>query len=116
MAPYEALYGRPCRSPSCWVEVGERGVLDTEIMHETSDKIQLIRERLLMAQSFQKSYVDQRRRPLEFAKGDFMFLKVFPKKGMIRFGKKGKLAPRFIGYFEVVQWIGEVAYRFALPP
>ena len=99
MAPYEALYGRPCRSPSYWLSVGVRGVLGPKIMQETSEKIGLIREWLLMAQSRQKSYADQRRRPLEFDVGDFVFLKVSPKKGIVRFGKKGKLAPRFIGPF-----------------
>ena len=85
-------------------------------MQETSEKIGLIRERLLMAQSRQKSYADQRRRPLEFNVGDFVFLKVSPKKGIVRFGKKGKLAPRFIGPFEILEKIGVVAYRLALPP
>ena len=97
------------------MEAGERGLLGPEIVQEISEKIKLIRERLLVAQSRQKSYADQRRRPLEFAEGDFMFLKVSPKKGIVRFGKKGKLAPRFVGPFKVVQRIGEVAYRLALP-
>ena len=96
------MYGRPCRSPSCWLEAGERGVLGPEIVQETSEKIGLIRERLLLAQSRQKSYADQRRRPLEFEVGDFVFLKVSPKKGIMGFGKKGTLAPRFIGPFEVL--------------
>ena len=112
----EALYGRLCRSPSCWVEAGERGLLGPEIVQESSEKIKIIRERLLVAQSRQKSYADRRRRPLEFAEGDLVFLKVSPKKGIIRFGKKGKLDPRYVGPFEVVQRIGEVAYRLALPP
>ena len=85
-------------------------------MQETSEKIHLIRERLLMAQSTQKSYADQRRRPLEFMVGDFVFLKVSPKKGFVRFGKKGKLVPRFIGPLEILERIGVVAYRLALPP
>ena len=115
MAPYEALYGRPCRSLSCWVEDGERGLLGPEIVQETSEKIKLIKERLLVAQSQQKSYADQRRRPLEFAEGDFVFLKVSSKKGIVQFGKKGKLGPRYVGPFEVVQRIREVAYRLVLP-
>ena len=84
------------------MEAGEGGLLGPKIVQETSKKIKLIRERLLVAQSRQKSYADQRRRPLEFAEGDFVFLKASPKKGIIRFGKKGKLAPRFMGPFEVV--------------
>ena len=114
MAPYEALYGRPCRSPSCWLKAGERGVLGPEIVQETSEKIRLIRERLFSTQSRQKSYADQRRRPLEFDVGDFVFLKVSPMKSIMRFGKKGKLAPRFIRPFEVLERIGVVAYRLAL--
>ena len=98
------------------MEAGEKGLLGPKIVQETSEKIKLIRERLLVAQSRQKSYVDLRRRPLEFVEGDFMFLKVSPKKGIVGFGKKGKLAPRFVGPFEVVQRIREVAYHFALPP
>ena len=87
------------------MEVGERGLLGPEIIQETSEKIRLIRERLLGAQSRQKSYADRRRRPLEFAVGDHVFLKVSPKKGIVRFGKKGKLAPRYVGPFEVIQRI-----------
>ena len=90
------------------MEAGERGLLGPEIVQETLEKIKLIRERLLVAQSRQKSYADRRWRPLEFAEGDFVFLKVSPKKG--------KLSPRYVGPFEVVQRIGEVAYRLPLPP
>ncbi|KAL5564867.1 hypothetical protein UlMin_028031 [Ulmus minor] len=90
MAPYEALYGRPCRSPLCWLEKGE--------------------------QSRQKSYADVRRRPLQFDVGDYVFLKFTPCRGVARFGVKGKLAPRYIGPFEILSRVGEVAYRLALPP
>ena len=76
----------------------------------------LIRHRLLTAQSRQKSYVDVRRRPLEFEVGDHVFLKVMPKTGVVRFGKRGKLAPRFIGPFEILERVGTFAYRLALPP
>ena len=79
-------------------------------------KVELIRKRLLTAQSRQKSYVDTRRRPLEFEVGDHVFLKVMPKRGVIRFGKRGKLSPRYIGPFEVLERVGIVAYRLALPP
>ena len=80
MAPYEALYGRPCRSPLRWTEVGERSITDPYLIRDTSEKVSLIRQRLLMAQSRQKSYVDVRRRPLEFEVGDHVFLKVIPKR------------------------------------
>ena len=79
-------------------------------------KVDLIRKRLLMPQSRHKSYVDTRRRPLEFEVGDHVFLKVMTKRGVIRFGKRGKLSQRYIGPFEVLERVGIVAYQFALPP
>ncbi|KAM5551108.1 hypothetical protein ABKV19_026106, partial [Rosa sericea] len=93
MAPYEALYGRPCRTPICWAEVGDREFLGPEIVQETTEKIYIIRDRIRTAQSRQKRYVDLKRRPVEFEEGDHVFLKVSPMKGVVRFGKKGKLAP-----------------------
>ena len=86
------------------------------MIRDTSEKVDLIRKRLLMAQSRQKNYADRRRRPLEFEVSDHVFLKVMPKKGVVRFGKQGKLAPRYIGPFEVLERVGTVAYRLALPP
>jgi hypothetical protein len=80
MAPYEALYGRKCRSPLYWDEVGEKQLLGPEIVQDTKDKIALIRKRMLTAQSRQKSYADQHRRKLEFKVGDQVFLKVSPMK------------------------------------
>ena len=99
MVPYEALYGRPCRSPLCWTEVGESSITGPDLIRDTSKKVSLIRHRLLTAQSRQKSYADVRRRPLEFEVGDHVFLKVMPKRGVVRFSKRGKLSPRFIGAF-----------------
>ena len=116
MAPYKALYGRPCLSPICWTEVGESSIIGPDLIRNTSDKVGMIRKRLLTAQSRQKSYVDVRRRPLEFKMGDHVFLKVMPKRGVIRFSKRGKLSPRYIGPFEVLKRVGAVAYRLALPP
>ena len=115
MAPFEALYGRPCRSPVCWVETGETSVLGPQLVQDTTEKIKLIKQRLLTAQSCQKSYADKRRRPLEFEVGDYVFLKVKPHHGIIRFCNKGKLAPRYIGPIEIVQRVGSVSYRLALP-
>nr|XP_016477921.1 PREDICTED: uncharacterized protein LOC107799336 [Nicotiana tabacum] len=80
------------------------------------DKVQLIRQRLLTAQSIQKSYADKRRRDIVFAIGDKVFLRVSPMKGVIRFGKRGKLSPRFIGPYEILDQVGAVAYRLSLPP
>lgn len=96
MAPFEALYGRKCRTPICWDEVGERQLLGPEIVQSTNKKINFIREKLKVAQNRQKSYADKRRRPLEFAMGDKVFLQISPWKGMLRFGKREKLSPRYI--------------------
>ena len=116
MAPYEALYGRPCRSPVCWTEVGESSITGPDLIRDTSKKVIFIKQCLLMAQSRQKSYVDVRRQPLEFEVRDHVFLKVMPERGVVRFGKRGKLSPRFIGPFEILERVGIVAYRLALPP
>ena len=116
MAPYEALYGRPCKSLICWTEVGESSITGPDLIRDTSEKVSLIRQRLLTAQSRQKSYADVRRRPLEFEVGDHVFLKVMPKRGVVRFGKRGKLTPRFNGPFEILERVGTLAYRLALPP
>ena len=116
IAPYEALYGRPCRSPICWTEVGESYITGPDLIRDTMEKVGLIQKRLLMAQSRQKSYADRRRRPLEFEVDDHVFLKVMPKREVVRFGKRGKLAPRYIGPFEVLKMVGTVAYRLMLPP
>ncbi|KAI3776024.1 hypothetical protein L1987_45784 [Smallanthus sonchifolius] len=95
MAPFEALYGRKCRSPICWNDIGETQITGPELIQETSDKIIQLRDNIRVARSRQKSYADKRRKPLEFQVGDLVLLKVSPWKGVIRFGKKGKLAPRY---------------------
>ena len=116
MTPYEALYGRPCRSPICWTEVGESSITGPDLIRDTSEKVSLIRQRLITAQIQQKSYADMLRRPLEFEVRDHVFLKVIPKRGVVRFGKREKLSPRFIGPFEILKRVGTVAYQLALPP
>ncbi|KAL0560646.1 hypothetical protein IC582_001055 [Cucumis melo] len=116
MAPFEALYGRCCRSPVCWGEVGEQRLMGPELVQSTNEAIQKIRSRMHTAQSRQKSYADVRRKDLEFEIGDKVFLKVAPMKGVLRFERRGKLSPRFVGPFEILERIGPVAYRLALPP
>ncbi|CAN6462677.1 unnamed protein product [Victoria cruziana] len=116
MAPYEALYGRPCRAPSCWSDISDRRMESPVTLQYYTDQVQMIRERLKTAQHRQKYYADRRRRELKFDVGEMVFLKVSPGKGILRFGKKGKLSPRYIGPFEILDRIGTAAYRLALPP
>ncbi|GKB14453.1 putative reverse transcriptase domain-containing protein [Tanacetum coccineum] len=114
-APFKALYGRKCRSPILWAEVTEGQLIRPEIMQKTTEKISQIKDRLKAARDRQKCYADKQRKPLEFSVGDHVLLKVSPWKGVVRFRKKGKLAPRFVGPFEITERIGPVAYRLRLP-
>ncbi|XP_071916290.1 uncharacterized protein [Coffea arabica] len=118
MAPYEAFYGRRCRSPIHWKEVGERKIINPTTIpwvEEAYEKVKVIRQRFQTAQSRQKSYADHRRKDLEFEIGDKVFFRITPLKGKIRTGKGKKLQPRYIGSFNVLQRIGNVAYRLELP-
>ncbi|GJZ64560.1 putative reverse transcriptase domain-containing protein [Tanacetum coccineum] len=114
-APFEALYCRKCRSPVCWAEVRESQLTGLEIIHETTKKIIQINSRIQAARDHQKSHADVRRKPLEFWVGDKVIFKVSPWKGVICFGKGGKLNPRYIGPFKVLDKVGTVAYRLELP-
>ncbi|GKB05639.1 hypothetical protein Tco_0833834 [Tanacetum coccineum] len=101
-APYEALYGQKCRSPVCWAEVKEAQLTGSELIPETTEKIILIKQRMQAAQDRQKSYVDRKRKPMEFEVGDRVMLKVSPWKGVVRFDKRGKLNPRYVRPFRVL--------------
>ena len=115
MAPFEALYGRKCRSPVCWNELGEAQITGPELIQETTEQIKRIRDNLTTARSRQKSHADRRQKPLEFQVNDKVLLKVSPWKGVVRFGKKGKLAPRYVGPIKILERVGKVAYRLELP-
>nr|GEX51435.1 reverse transcriptase domain-containing protein [Tanacetum cinerariifolium] len=114
-APYEALYGQKCRSSVCWAEVGEAQLTGPELIQETTKKNVLIKQRIQVAQDRQKSYADLKRNPMEFKVGDKVMLKVSPWKGVVRFGKQGKLNPRYVGPFKVLAKVGKVLYRLELP-
>jgi hypothetical protein len=116
MAPFEALYGRRYRTPLSWSQTGERKIFGPDLVNEAEEKVRIIQTNLRIAQSRQKSYTDIRRRPLQFQVGDFVYLRVSPTRGIQMFGVKGKLAPRYIGPFEILEICGPVAYRLQLPP
>ncbi|KAJ0956109.1 putative nucleotidyltransferase, Ribonuclease H [Helianthus annuus] len=107
-APFEALYGRKCRSPPCWAEVGDSQLTGPEFVLEASQSIARIRDRMAAARDRQKSYANKRRKPLEFEVNDRVMLKVSPWKGIVRFGKRGKLNPRYVGPFKILERIAQV--------
>ncbi|KAI0493363.1 hypothetical protein KFK09_023479 [Dendrobium nobile] len=114
MAPYEALYGRKCRTPLTPTSFGDRQALGATFADETAQKIILIRERLKAAQDRQQKYYNQKHRFVEFQVGDFVYVKVSPMKGVSRFGQVSKLSPRYVGPFEVLERIGKAAYKLLL--
>ncbi|KAL8091671.1 hypothetical protein AgCh_034076 [Apium graveolens] len=115
-APYKILYGRKCRSPIHWDEKGEGNYLGPELVRDTTEVVKRIKERMLATQSRQKSYADPKQRDVEFSVRDKVFLKIAPVTGIIRFGKKGKLSPRFVGPFEILEKVGKVDYKLTVPP
>jgi hypothetical protein len=115
MTPFEALYGKKCRTPLYWNQTGESQVFGPEILQEAEKQVQIVRENLKTAQIRQKSYANNRRRELTFEVGDFVYLKVSTMRGMRRFKVKGKLSSRYIGPFKILERKGEVAYQLELP-
>src|SRR6187551_3465250 len=115
MAPFEALYGRKCRTPLYWSQMGESQLFGPEIIKEAERQVEIIRENLKTAQSRQKSYADPKRREMIFEEGDCAYLRVSPIRGLRRFNVRGKLSPRFIRPFKILEKKGEVAYRLELP-
>jgi len=115
MAPFEALYGRRCRTPLSWSQTGERKVFGPELVVEAEEKVKVIQENLIVAESRQKSYFDKRRKPLKFNVGNHIYLRVSPTKDVQCFGIKGKLAPCYIGPYEIIEECGQMAYRLRLP-
>ena len=116
MASYEALYGKKCKTPLCWTELSEKKIIGPDLIQETKEKVKMIRERLKVATDRQKSYASIRRKDIRYEIGEKVVLKVSPWKKVMKFWKKGKLSPRFIGSYEVIEKVGPVAYRLALPP
>jgi hypothetical protein len=116
MAPFEMLYTRWCRTLIFWNETGERQVFGPDNIQETEKQVCQVRENLKVAQSHQKSYMDRRQRELILKVGDFVYQKVSPMRGLKRFQVRGKLMPRFIGPFKILERMGEVAYRLELLP
>ena len=114
MAPYEVVCGRRCRAPVGWFEVGEAGLIRLDLVHQAMDKVKVIQERLKTTRSRPKSYIDVRKRPLEFKVDDWVYLKVSPMKGVMRFGKKGKLSARYIELYRITKRVGNVAFELEL--
>ncbi|CAN6713532.1 unnamed protein product [Malus baccata var. baccata] len=105
MAPFEALYGKSCRTPLCWSEVSQRVLVGPEIVEETTQNVQVIKSNLKVAQDRQKSLADRHATDRVYEVNDWVFLKLSPWKGVVRFGKKGKLSPRYIGPYQITERI-----------
>ena len=115
-APFEVLYGRRCRTPLNWSEIGERQFFGPDMIQDAEEQVRIIRENLKTAQSRQKSQYDRRHKEVSYEVDEKAYLRVSPLKGTHRFGIKGKLAPRYIGPFRILAKRGEVAYQLELPP
>jgi hypothetical protein len=115
MTPFQALYGRSCRTPLQWDQPGEKQVFGPDNLLEAEENIKMVRGNLKIAQLRQRSYANTRRRELSFEVRDFVCLKVSPIRGVRRFGVKGKLVPRYVGPYQILAKHGEVAYQLSLP-
>ncbi|KAA3483950.1 DNA/RNA polymerases superfamily protein [Gossypium australe] len=115
MAPYEALCGRKCRTPMYWTELSENQIHGVNLTKDIEQKVKVIRDSLKAASDHQKSYANLKGKEIEFEISDKVFLKVSPWKKVLRFGRKGKLSPRFIGPYEIIERVGPVTYRLLLP-
>jgi hypothetical protein len=116
MALFEALYGHRCRTPLNWVEPGERMTFGPNLVIEAEEIVHHIQSNLKDAKSCQEHYTNKRLSPLTFTVGDHVYLHVLPMRGVKRFGIEGKLAPRYIGPFSILDKLGAVAYKLELPP
>jgi hypothetical protein len=116
MAPFKVLYGRRCRTPLNWIEQGEKVIFGPDLIEEAESIVRRVQENLKAAKSRQETYANKRRQPLEFKAGNRVYLRVSPMKGMKRFGINGKLAPRYIGPFPILEKCENVAYKLDLPP
>jgi hypothetical protein len=116
MAPFEVLYGRQCCAPLNWIESGEKVIFGPDLVEEAEATVRRIQDNLKAAKSRQETYANKRHRPLEFEDGNHVYLRVSPMKGVKRFGVKGKLAPRYIGPFPILEKCGIVAYKLDMPP
>jgi hypothetical protein len=114
MSPFEALYGRPYCTPLSWSESSERVIFGPDIVTEAEEKVKQIQANILAAQSRQRNYADKRCNPLVFEVGDHVYLQVSPMKGVCRFGIKGKLAPRYIGPYRIIDKYGPTSYQVEL--
>ncbi|XP_040872082.1 uncharacterized protein [Glycine max] len=116
MAPFEALYGRKCKTPLCWYDNGEAVLLGPEMLQQITEQVKLIREKIKASQDRQKSYYDKRRKPLDFQEGEHVFLKVSLVIGVGRALKSRKLTPKYLGPYQILKKVGPAAYQIALPP
>jgi hypothetical protein len=111
MVPFEILYGHRCHTPLNWIRPGEKMIFGPDLIEEAEATVNRIQDNLRATKSRQESYANKRRRPLEFQVGNHVYLKVSPMNGVKRFGVKGKLAPRYIGPFPILEKCGSVAYK-----